>query len=169
MCVMWFRASDMGKTTFSKCFVVLSVMLGGEFSFWFALGQIQPRDKISSQSLEFGITSAKAEAESGAICFVRTRRGFPVNRGKTRSRVQSCSRASAWASPAPRVLGLKRRATQVSLPHAPRSSACQEIRLYCSRQGVNAESQLGFSFPCNLISPTEPGVLGRAVQDQETV
>lgn len=29
MCVMWFRASDMGKTTFSKCFLVPSVMFGG--------------------------------------------------------------------------------------------------------------------------------------------
>lgn len=43
-CVMWFQASDTGKTTFSKCFVVLSVMLGGEFSFCFALGQIHPGD-----------------------------------------------------------------------------------------------------------------------------
>lgn len=37
----------------------------------------------------------KAEAASGAMCFVRTREGFPVNRGKTRSRVQRCSCASA--------------------------------------------------------------------------
>lgn len=92
---MWFWASDMGKPTFSKCFVVLSVMLGEEFSFCFALGQIQPRDKISSPSLEFGIASVKAEAESGEMCFVRTRRGFPVNRRKARIRVQRCSHASA--------------------------------------------------------------------------
>lgn len=45
---MWFRASDMENPTFSKGFVVMSVMLGGEFSSCFALGQIQPRDKISS-------------------------------------------------------------------------------------------------------------------------
>lgn len=95
MCVMWFWASDMGKPTFSKCFVVLSVMLGEEFSFCFALGQIQPRDKISSPSLEFGIASVKAEAESGEMCFVRTRRGFPVNGRKARIRVQRCSHASA--------------------------------------------------------------------------
>lgn len=43
---MWFWASDMGKPTFSKGFVVLSVMLGGECSSCFALGQIQPGDKI---------------------------------------------------------------------------------------------------------------------------
>jgi len=52
---MWFRVSDMGKTTFSKCFVVLSVILGGEFSFCFALGLIQPGDKMSSQSLDLGL------------------------------------------------------------------------------------------------------------------
>lgn len=39
MCVMWFRASDTGKTTFSKCIVVPTVMLGNEFSFYFPLGQ----------------------------------------------------------------------------------------------------------------------------------
>lgn len=112
---MWFRASDMGKPTFSKCFVVLSVMLGGEFSFCFALGQIQPRDKISSQSLEFGAVSVKTEAKSGALCFVRTKRGFPVNRVKTRSRVQRCSRPSAGNQSCTKALELKCRTMQVSL------------------------------------------------------
>lgn len=55
------EASDMGKTTFSKCFVVPSVTLGGEFSFCFPLGQIQPGDKISSQILGVGVASVKAE------------------------------------------------------------------------------------------------------------
>lgn len=57
--------SNKGKPTFSKCFVVLPVMLGGKFSFCFALGQIQPGDKISSQRLAFGIASVKERLSLG--------------------------------------------------------------------------------------------------------
>lgn len=64
---MWFQASDRVKPTFSKCFVVLPVRLGGEFSFCFALGQIWCRDKVSSWSLGFGITSVKAGAVWGNV------------------------------------------------------------------------------------------------------
>lgn len=79
---MWFRASDMVKPTFSKGFVVLSVMFGGEFSFCFALGQIPCGDKVSSRSLEFGIVSVKAEAVWGKV-LCQNQEGFPCEqRGK---------------------------------------------------------------------------------------
>lgn len=68
------------------------------------------------------------------------------------------------ASPVPKARGVKMQ-NRAGAPLAPWSSACHEIRLYCSQQGADAETQLRFSFPCDLISLTEPGVLGWAVQD----
>lgn len=65
MCTVWFWAYDMVKPTFSKCFVVLSAVLGGEFSSCFTLGQIWCGDKISSWSSDFGIASVKAQAVWG--------------------------------------------------------------------------------------------------------
>lgn len=74
---MWLQASDTGRTTFSKCFVVPSVTLGGEFSFCFPLGQIQPGDKISSQILEVGVASAKAEGCIWENALVQKQEWFP--------------------------------------------------------------------------------------------
>lgn len=145
MSVMWFRASDTAKPTFSKCFVVLSVMLGGEFSFCFALGQIGCRDRISSWSLEFGIAFVKAEAVWG--------NGHCQNQEGTEGRKeQGGSQASAGNQCCPESTGNKM-PSHAGVPGcAPWSSAWQ-IRLHCSQQGVNEERCLRFSFPCNFISP----------------
>lgn len=115
MCVMWFRASDMVKPTFSKCFVVLSVMFGGEFSFCFALGQILCGDKVSSRSLEFGIVSVKAEAVWGKV-LCQNQEGFPCEQ-KERRMQRGCREVHTpllGTSAVPRALGIKCQALQVS-------------------------------------------------------
>lgn len=140
MCVMWFWASDMVKPTFSKCFVALSVMLGGEFSFCFALGQIRCRAKISSWSLESEIATVKAEAVWGNV-LCQNQEGAEGKKEQGAERLVPLLRTF-------------KRPSHAGVPGwAPWSSAWQEIRLYCSQQGVNEEGWLRLSFPCKLISP----------------
>lgn len=158
----------MVKPTFSKCFVVLSVMFGGEFSFCFALGQIPCGDKVSSRSLEFGIVSVKAEAVWGKV-LCQNQEGFPCEQRERRSRVQRGSHASAGNECCAESTGDKVPSPAGVPGRAPWSSAWQEIRLCCSQQGVNEERWLRFSFPCNLMSLQDEEHRGGVEQDQEAV
>lgn len=65
----------------------------GRFSFCFALGQIQPGDKISSQSLGLPLRRQRLSLEQRALS--EPGGGSPVSGGKTRRWVQRCSRTSA--------------------------------------------------------------------------
>lgn len=135
MCVMWFRASDTVKPTFSKCFVVLSVMLRGEFSFCFALGQTWCRDKISSRGSEFGIACVKAEAVWGNV--------LCLNQEGTEGKEGA--------------LGIKSQAMQVSLAvlpgalHGRRSGCTAPSRVWMKKDGSGLAS-LQFNKPCRMRS-----------------
>lgn len=149
---MWFRASDTVKPTFSKCFVVLSVMLGGEFSFCFALGQIWCRDKISSRSLEFGIASVKAEGVWGNV-LCQNQEGTEGKKEQGAERSMPLLRASAVL----RALGIKGQAMQVSLAvlpgalHGRRSGCTAPSRVSMKKDGSGLAS-MQFNKPCRMRS-----------------
>lgn len=84
--------------------------------------------------------------------------GFPCEQSENKEQGTEMFTSLCWEPALHQGTGAKMQ-NHAGVP-APRSSACWEIRLYCSQQGVNAESWIGFSFLCNLISPAELGVLG---------